>query len=103
MAEDHQRSVRPPDGSRALVRIGKILRIHSARSIPPRDTAETNLPWVLPEAGPDIASRVVSRIRERLSTEPEHPALVSAGVRGLSGRWRHAEKLLGARTARSTP
>jgi len=60
-------------GSRALVRIGKILRNHS-RAI---DTAARyggdEFAVVLPEAGPDIASRVVSRIRERLSTEPEHP------------------------------
>src|SRR3989475_12874962 len=48
-------------GSRALVRIGKILRNHS-RAI---DTAARyggdEFVVVLPEAGPDIASRVVSR------------------------------------------
>src|SRR5260221_6169907 len=62
-------------GSRALVRIGKILRNHS-RAI---DTAARyggdEFALVLPEAGKDISSRVVSRIRERLSGEPERPAL----------------------------
>jgi diguanylate cyclase (GGDEF)-like protein len=84
-------------GSRALVRIGKILRNHS-RAI---DTAARyggdEFALVLPEAGKDIASRVVSRIRERLSTEPEHPALsVSAGVAAFPEDGDTPEKLLGA-------
>ena len=84
-------------GSRALVRIGKILRNHS-RAI---DTAARyggdEFAVVLPEAGPDIASRIVSRIRERLSTEPEHPALsVSAGVAAYPEDGDTPEKLLGA-------
>ncbi len=84
-------------GSRALVRIGKILRNHS-RAI---DTAARyggdEFALVLPEAGKDIASRVVSRIRERLSAEPEHPALsVSAGVAAFPQDGDTPEKLLGA-------
>jgi len=84
-------------GSRALVRIGKILRNHS-RAI---DTAARyggdEFAVVLPEASPDIASRVVSRIRERLATEPEHPALsVSAGVAAFPEDGDTPEKLLGA-------
>jgi diguanylate cyclase (GGDEF)-like protein len=84
-------------GSRALVRIGKILRNHS-RAI---DTAARyggdEFALVLPEAGKDIASRVVSRIRERLSTEPEHPALsVSAGVAAFPEDGDTPEKLLGS-------
>jgi diguanylate cyclase (GGDEF)-like protein len=84
-------------GSRALVRIGKILRTHS-RAI---DTAARyggdEFALVLPEAGKDIASRVVSRIRERLSTEPEHPALsVSAGVAAFPEDGDTPEKLLGS-------
>jgi len=84
-------------GSRALVRIGKILRNHS-RAI---DTAARyggdEFALVLPEASKDIASRVVSRIRERLSTEPEHPALsVSAGVAAFPEDGDTPEKLLGA-------
>jgi diguanylate cyclase (GGDEF)-like protein len=84
-------------GSRALVRLGKILRNHS-RAI---DTAARyggdEFALVLPEAGKDIASRVVSRIRERLAAEPEHPALsVSAGVAAFPGDGDTPEKLLGA-------
>ena len=84
-------------GSRALVRISKILRSHS-RAI---DTAARyggdEFALVLPEAGKDIASRVVSRIRERLSSEPEHPKLsVSAGVAAFPEDGDSPEKLLGA-------
>jgi diguanylate cyclase (GGDEF)-like protein len=84
-------------GSRALVRIGKILRNHS-RAI---DTAARyggdEFALVLPEASKDIASRVVSRIRERLSAEPERPALsVSAGVATFPEDGDTPEKLLGA-------
>src|SRR5256712_1682742 len=84
-------------GSRALVRIGKILRNHS-RAI---DTAARyggdEFALVLPEAGKDISSRVVSRIRERLSAEPEHPALtLSAGVAAVPEDRHTPEKLLGA-------
>ena len=84
-------------GSRALVRIGKILRNHS-RAI---DTAARyggdEFALVLPEAGKDLSSRVVSRIRERLSAEPEHPALsVSAGVSAFPEDGDTPEKLLAA-------
>jgi len=84
-------------GSRALVRIGKIVRNHS-RAI---DTAARyggdEFALVLPEAGKDLSSRVVSRIRERLSAEPEHPALsVSAGVSAFPEDGDTPEKLLGA-------
>lgn len=84
-------------GSRALVRISKILRNHS-RAI---DTAARyggdEFALVLPEAGKDLASRVVSRIRERLSAEQEHPALsVSAGVAAFPEDGDTPERLLGA-------
>src|SRR6266404_1865766 len=84
-------------GSRALVRIGKILRNHS-RAI---DTAARyggdEFALVLPEAGKDISSRVVARIRERLSAEPEHPPLsVSAGVSAFPEDGDTPEKLLAA-------
>src|SRR5437588_5180569 len=84
-------------GSRALVRIAKILRNHS-RAI---DTAARyggdEFALVLPEAGKDITSRVVSRIRERLSAETERPALsVSAGVAAFPQDGDTPEKLLGA-------
>ena len=84
-------------GSRALVRLGKILRNHS-RAI---DTAARyggdEFALVLPEAGKDIASRVVSRIRERLASEKEDPVLsVSAGVAAFPEDGDSPEKLLGA-------
>ncbi|MGC2286853.1 MAG: GGDEF domain-containing protein [Candidatus Acidiferrum sp.] len=84
-------------GSRAIVRLSKILRSHS-RAI---DTAARyggdEFALVLPEAGPDIAARVVSRIRERLSAEAEPPALsVSAGVAAFPEDGDTPEKLLGA-------
>jgi diguanylate cyclase (GGDEF)-like protein len=84
-------------GSRAIVRLSKTLRSHS-RAI---DTAARyggdEFALVLPEAGPDIATRVVSRIRERLSAETEQPALsVSAGVAAFPEDGDTPEKLLGA-------
>ncbi len=84
-------------GSRALVRISKILRNHS-RAI---DTAARyggdEFALVLPQASKDVASRVVSRIRERLSAEPEHPKLaVSAGVAAFPEDGDSPEKLLGS-------
>ncbi|GAC1673100.1 MAG: hypothetical protein PVS2B2_05990 [Candidatus Acidiferrum sp.] len=84
-------------GSRALVRLGKILRNHS-RAI---DTAARfggdEFALVLPEAGPDIANRVSARIRERLAAENETPRLsVSAGVAAYPEDGDTPEKLLGA-------
>lgn len=84
-------------GSRAIVRLSKILRSHS-RAI---DTAARyggdEFALVLPEAGPDIATRVVTRVRERLSAEPEVPTLsVSAGVAAYPQDGDTPEKLLGA-------
>jgi diguanylate cyclase (GGDEF)-like protein len=84
-------------GSRALVRLGKILRSHS-RAI---DTAARyggdEFALVLPEAGRDIAGRVVGRVRERLADEAEPPALsVSAGVAAFPEDGDTPEKLLAA-------
>jgi diguanylate cyclase (GGDEF)-like protein len=84
-------------GSRSLVRLGKILRSHS-RAI---DTAARyggdEFALVLPEAGRDVAARVVGRVRERLAAEPEQPALsVSAGVAAFPEDGDTPEKLLAA-------
>ncbi len=84
-------------GSRALVRIGKILRNHSRAIDTPARYGGDEFALVLPEAAKDIASRVVSRIRERLVADTEVPALsVSAGVAAFPEDGDTPEKLLGA-------
>ena len=84
-------------GSRALVRLGKILRNHSRAIDTPARYGGDEFALLLPEAAKDIASRVVSRIRERLAAESEPPALsVSAGVAAFPEDGDTPEKLLGA-------
>ena len=52
---------------------------------------------MLPEGGKDIATRVVTRIRERLASETEAPTLsVSAGVAAFPEDGDTPEKLLGS-------
>lgn len=84
-------------GSRAIVRLAKILRSHSRAIDTPARYGGDEFALVLPEAGRDIAGRVVSRVRERLSSETEAPALsVSAGVAAFPEDGDTPEKLLGA-------
>jgi diguanylate cyclase (GGDEF)-like protein len=84
-------------GSRALVRLGKIIRSHSRAIDTPARYGGDEFALVLPEAGSEIAARVVTRIRERLAAETEQPALsVSAGVAAFPEDGDTAEKLLGA-------
>jgi diguanylate cyclase (GGDEF)-like protein len=84
-------------GSRALVRLGKILRNHSRAIDTPARFGGDEFALVLPEAGPDIANRVASRIRERLAAENETPQLsVSVGVAAFPEDGDTPEKILGA-------
>jgi diguanylate cyclase (GGDEF)-like protein len=84
-------------GSRALVRLGKILANHSRAIDTPARYGGDEFALVLPEAGREVAARVVSRIRERLAAETEAPTLsVSAGVAAFPEDGDTAEKLLGA-------
>lgn len=82
-------------GSRAICRLGNVLRIH-CRAI---DTAARyggdEFALVLPEAQEDEARRVASRIREVLANDDEQPPLsASIGIAVYRGDGERIEKLL---------
>jgi diguanylate cyclase (GGDEF)-like protein len=84
-------------GSRALVRLGKILRNHSRAIDTPARYGGDEFAVVLPEAPKEVAARVSARIRERLASEMEEPRLsVSAGLAAYPEDGDTAEKLLAA-------
>jgi diguanylate cyclase (GGDEF)-like protein len=84
-------------GSRALVRLGHVLRQHCRAMDTAARYGGDEFALVLPEAGSEIAGRIVRRICERLSTDGELPVLsVSAGAAVYPKDGDTAEKLLAA-------
>jgi diguanylate cyclase (GGDEF)-like protein len=84
-------------GSRALVRLGKILRNHCRAIDTPARYGGDEFAIVFPEAGSDIASRIVSRVHEKMSSDSEAPALsASAGTATFPEDGDTPEKLLAA-------
>jgi diguanylate cyclase (GGDEF)-like protein len=84
-------------GSRALVRLGKILRNHSRAIDTPARYGGDEFAVILPEAPKEVAARVSARIRERLAGETEEPRLsVSAGLAAYPEDGDTPEKLLAA-------
>jgi len=84
-------------GSRAIVRLGKILRTHCRAIDTPARYGGDEFALVLPEAGREIAARIVGRVRERLAADPETPAIsASAGVSAYPEDGDTPEKLLAA-------
>lgn len=84
-------------GSRALVRLGNVLRQHCRAMDTAARYGGDEFTLILPEAGPEIAGRIVRRICERLSADGELPVLsVSAGAAVYPKDGDTPEKLLGA-------
>jgi len=84
-------------GSRALCRLGNILRFHCRAMDTAARYGGDEFALVLPEASREAAGRVAQRICERLATDGEKPLLsVSAGAAIYPQDGDTIEKLLGA-------
>lgn len=84
-------------GSRALVRLGRILRNHCRAIDTPARYGGDEFAIVFPEAGQDIATRIVNRIHDMMAAEMEAPALsASAGIASFPEDGDTPEKLLAA-------
>jgi diguanylate cyclase (GGDEF)-like protein len=84
-------------GSRAIVRLGKILRTHCRAIDTPARYGGDEFALILPEANSDIAARIVTRIREKLAADSEAPAIsASAGISAYPEDGDTPEKLLAA-------
>lgn len=84
-------------GSRALVRLGDILRLHCREIDVAARYGGDEFVLVLPEANSEAAHHVAQRISERLRTDGHHPSLsVSIGVAEYPADGATLEELLSA-------
>jgi diguanylate cyclase (GGDEF)-like protein len=82
-------------GSRALLRLADVLRVHSRSVDTPARYGGDEFALVMPETGAQAARRVASRIRERLAAQTEQPQItVSVGVAIYPSSGATAERLL---------
>jgi diguanylate cyclase (GGDEF)-like protein len=82
-------------GSRAICRLGDVLRIHCRAMDTAARYGGDEFALVLPEAQEDEARRVASRIREVLANDDEQPPFsASIGVSVYRGDGERIEKLL---------
>lgn len=83
-------------GSRALKRLGYVLRANSRSMDTPARYGGDEFALVLPEAGGEAAAQVAARICERLANDGQEPAIsVSAGLAVYPRDGSTIEKLLG--------
>ena len=82
-------------GSRALVRLAEVLRVHSRAVDTPARYGGDEFALVMPETGALAARQVAGRIRERLASQTEQPRItVSIGVAVYPTSGATAERLL---------